>query len=408
VGIVMKKIAIVTYSLEIGGAERVLFNLAKYLISKGNEVEIIETLKQGQWKNYFLENNIHVTTFQVDTLRSTTHHVKWLSKFLRTYDVIFLNDAPYAQSIIGLLPPETLVFPILHMAMDSMIKNAVANQMQWNKLVIVSQHLVDEIIKINPSIPIDDIILIPNGIEISSVYKPLNRFNEREGYKFVYLGRIEHEQKGVLFIPEIIEILLPKIKVTEVNIYGDGPSISDLKELIVRKNLGSIVHCRGPLQHEQVEDVFYKHDFLLMPSYYEGHPITLLEGMAAGLVSFVSNLPGRTDTVITEGVNGFLCQPGNPVSFAKAILNAINSKGLERVSLNARRTIEQKFTTDIMGEAYYHLINNEFDSGKKNPRNNIIEKSILGNWPSLPIGLITPRRKISTGINKIKKTFHKN
>jgi hypothetical protein len=47
------------YLLKTGGAESVIFNLGKSSLL-GYQVEIIETLEVGIWKDYFKENNFKV------------------------------------------------------------------------------------------------------------------------------------------------------------------------------------------------------------------------------------------------------------------------------------------------------------------------------------------------------------
>jgi glycosyltransferase involved in cell wall biosynthesis len=51
-------------------------------------------------------------------------------------------------------------------------------------------------------------------------------------------------------------------------------------------------------------------DVFLMPSRYEGLPLSLLEAMAAGCVPIVSNR-GSIPTVVDDGHNGFLVEPGD-------------------------------------------------------------------------------------------------
>src|SRR4029077_777487 len=56
----------------------------------------------------------------------------------------------------------------------------------------------------------------------------------------------------------------------------------------------------------QVHDHFRAADIFSLPSAREGLPIALLEAMASGLPSVASMLPGSTDTIVEDGVDGLL------------------------------------------------------------------------------------------------------
>ena len=100
----MKKIAIVTHSLRMGGLEGVIFNLGKSFTSHGFDVEIIETYKEGEWKPYFLKNNFKVVSIIKKPLKTAIRHANQIGDYLKKFDIILLNEAPYAQSVIGKLP----------------------------------------------------------------------------------------------------------------------------------------------------------------------------------------------------------------------------------------------------------------------------------------------------------------
>ena len=74
---------------------------------------------------------------------------------------------------------------------------------------------------------------------------------------------------------------------------------------------------RGPTR--EIENYYRAADLVVMPSLREGLPVVVLEAMACGLPVVASRLPGSTDTVITDGVNGRLVEPGDIAGFADAI-----------------------------------------------------------------------------------------
>lgn len=384
----MKRIAIVTYSLMIGGIETVIFNQAKYFIKEGYEVTIFETLRKGIWIDYFKENNINVVRLIPIQYFSKKYHAKKIAKFLHGFDVVLLHDAPYAQSILGLLSATTIVIPILHSTPNSMINNAISNPRQWNKVVCVGPFLSKIIIE-QGQIKEDLLQNIPNGVVIPDDQKVENNILKN---KFIYLGRLEHTEKAVLFIPDIIKKVLQKHEIEIVNIYGDGSSKDELKIRIEQLGLSEIIKLCGPLEHKDVYPTLQQHDFLLMPSFLEGHPIVLLEAMASKTIPFVSNLPGRTDFVVNHGINGFLCKVADIDDFSDKIIEALDRSDLKQISENARKTVIDNFSIDAMGQKYMDLIKTENNKAPK-IRSNKICIQLLGDLPFIPIILIRPVRK---------------
>jgi glycosyltransferase involved in cell wall biosynthesis len=384
----MKKIAIVTYSLMMGGLESVIFNLGKSFISHGHYLEIIETFREGEWKPYFLENKFKVVSITKKPFKTGIRHANQIGDYLKKFDIILLNDASYAQSVIGKLPAEILIFPILHLNLQSMAYTAAGNIGQWNKIIAVSPFLKNYILKEISWLSESDVIVIPNGIDTRE-YAPIQK-KHIITTRIIYLGRLA-EEKGVLLLPEIILKLGDKSPIEKLDIFGSGPLEKALKDKIDDLDLGGKIFLRGPIPHDQVRDTFGNYDILIMPSYKEGHPIVLLEAMACGLIPIVSRIEGSTDIVVKHNFNGYLCEPGNTDQFAKAIQFAIKGDGLPAMSIEARRTIEDKYPIEHMVESYLNL----FDSSELSPRirNNRLDKTLLGDLPYLPYFLVRPVRK---------------
>jgi len=385
------KIGIVTYSLMIGGIETVIFNQAKYFKQKGYEVTVIETLKKGVWRDYFIENDIKVLSIGTHSFVSKIKHAKKIANELKDFDVLFIHDAPYAQSILGCLPESLIAFPILHSSPNSMIKNAISNSQQWNKLIYVSPYLKDLLLNTNEVVD-NNLALISNGIQIPNI-NPIDQ-NLKTGRKIIFIGRLEHQEKAILFLPDIIKSIISRCEIDVVNVYGDGSSKEALQNRIEELSLSKTIILNGPIDHNDVYKVLQQHDYMFMPSFFEGHPIVLLEAMACKTIPFVSNLVGRTDFVVEQGKNGFLCKAADIDDFSKIFISALERTDLHEIRDNARETIINRFSIESMGSAYLNLILDEVKNPKTIVRSNKIEVDILGDLPYLPMILIRPVRKI--------------
>lgn len=93
-------------------------------------------------------------------------------------------------------------------------------------------------------------------------------------------------------------------------------------------------------------------DLLALPSAFgEGLPMTVLEGMAAGLPVVATDVAG-TREALTDGENGLLVPPGRPDRLAAGIRRLAASPSLRhKLSLAARRTVEERFSLDAAAQA---------------------------------------------------------
>lgn len=384
----MKKIAIVAHSLRLGGLENVIFNLGKSFIAHGFDVEIVETFKEGEWKSYFVENNFKVVSITKQPLKTAIRQANQIGEYLKKFDIILLNEAPYARSVIGKLPQNVQIYPILHMSLPSIAYNAAGSTKQWNKIIAVSPFLKSYILKEINWLNENDVIVINNGIDVKE-FTPVKKSGGKKK-KIIYLGRLA-EEKGVLLLPEIILKLKDNTLFEKLDVFGSGSLEKDLKKKINELNLNNKIFLRGSVSHDQVKEIFGNYDIIIMPSYTEGFSIVLLEAMACGLIPIVSQIKGSTDMVVKHNSNGYLCEPGNIEQFASTLQIALKSESFSAMSNVARKTIEDKYSIENMTESYLHLFNSSELS--TNIRNNSVDRMLLGDLPFLPFILVRPVRK---------------
>jgi glycosyltransferase involved in cell wall biosynthesis len=98
-------------------------------------------------------------------------------------------------------------------------------------------------------------------------------------------------------------------------------------------------------------------DCVVLPSYGEGLPRSLLEAAACGLPMIASNVPGCRDLVI-EGITGLLCNPRDAASLANAFdrFLALSTEQRAQMGANARRLAVEKFSSQIVLGRYMDLI----------------------------------------------------
>ena len=110
---------------------------------------------------------------------------------------------------------------------------------------------------------------------------------------------------------------------------------------------------------ECVEDEIEKVDCVVLPSYREGVPKTLLEAGAMGKPMVTTNSIGCKD-VVDDGVNGFLCKVRDENDLAEKLEKIVLMSHQERISmgLKSRVKIEHEFDEKIVINKYLEAIKN--------------------------------------------------
>jgi glycosyltransferase involved in cell wall biosynthesis len=198
--------------------------------------------------------------------------------------------------------------------------------------------------------------LIPHGIDISAFSNRSPNENLAGPLRILSHGRIDKEQKGVFWLPEILTELASRSNDWTCTISGDGPDLAELKRRVERAGLSERVQFTGWTSAEDVPELISRHDVFLFPTIYEGSPIALIEAMAGGCVPVVSRLPGITDWIVEDGINGYLFPIGDVRRAAQHLWDLLSDRQRALEFRKLAREKVSKYNLDAMAEQYYQLI----------------------------------------------------
>ncbi len=103
-------------------------------------------------------------------------------------------------------------------------------------------------------------------------------------------------------------------------------------------------HCQDVRPHIKEASV------MVLPSWREGVPCAILEGMSMGRAAVVSDVPGCRQAV-QEGYNGFLVPPKNPVALAEALERFIVAPHLvPHMGAKGRQRAEKYFDAEHVAQ----------------------------------------------------------
>jgi glycosyltransferase involved in cell wall biosynthesis len=95
---------------------------------------------------------------------------------------------------------------------------------------------------------------------------------------------------------------------------------------------------------DAIEKIYSAVDCVVLPSYREGMPRSLLEAGAMGLPVVTTNVPGCRN-IVTDGFNGLLCEAKSSASLQLAMLDMLRLTDDERSAMgaNGRALVAQKY-----------------------------------------------------------------
>jgi glycosyltransferase involved in cell wall biosynthesis len=159
-------------------------------------------------------------------------------------------------------------------------------------------------------------IIISNGINVSR-YQHLH-IDKPPLFTCVFVGRLA-EEKNPLFLVDLAKSLSPEHKFM-IRVAGEGPQKKELQQRITEENLQNYFTVHGHV--EDVARLLAESHCLLLPSDWEGMPLILLEGGAAGIpviATPVGNIPS-----ILNKENGYV---GDIKKFRSMITEVMDNYG---------------------------------------------------------------------------------
>jgi glycosyltransferase involved in cell wall biosynthesis len=170
---------------------------------------------------------------------------------------------------------------------------------------------------------------------------------------FLFIGRLLKD-KGVMEFVEAAKIVKSKYPDTEFQLLGPAAvanptaiSRSQVDEWVSQ----NIVIYFGST--DNVQPYIANADCIVLPSYREGVPTSLLEASATGRPIVATDVPGCRE-VVEHGVTGLLCTVRDAESLAQCFITLIEMSDKERAQMgrNGRQKMEMQFDSGLVTKAY--------------------------------------------------------
>lgn len=355
------KIVLLTESLGGGGTERQVCTLAGEFKRRGHNV-CVATYASGDFYLPLLEREVIEHRFLGGRGRLT-----WAAnvrRFLRTHgqDVVLAFLAgPSAYAELAGLPRRSWGLVVsersagvwdrlggkarLHMLADYMIVNSHAGRIAVEKRYP----------RLGPKL-----VTIYNAVRVEFRGPRLQPPVGPHLIRLIVAARLDRNKnaKGLLLALQILSASQPSLRV-RVDWYGSQKAepdvLREMQERITDLRLDRVFRLHPPT--ESIHDRMLESDAVVLPSFYEGLPNSVCEGMILDKPILMSDVCDARN-LVQEGDNGFLFDPRNPNSIADAIARfaKLTPEDRDRMGRASRAKAEVLFDVNTVVEHYLRIL----------------------------------------------------
>jgi glycosyltransferase involved in cell wall biosynthesis len=218
-------------------------------------------------------------------------------------------------------------------------------------------HAVDE--SVQRLYGVTSATMIPNGVDVAAygcAATPRDAWRAAHGLRddeIVYLcvGRL-YAQKNHALLLRAFAAMARKQTGARLVVIGEGELRRALEAQATALGIAARVRFLGI--RRDVPDALAASDVFVLASDYEGHPLSVMEAMAAGL-PVVATAVGGVPELVTEGKTGLLVPAGDADALAAAMTRLAARALRESMSRRARERAVRDFGVQTMVDAYARL-----------------------------------------------------
>lgn len=318
--------------------ERLLF-FTSSITGGGAQMQLIRLFDIS--KDYFIH-----TSFYVAKGRGIENQIYSFNKkrtIFSIFDLIFKIKNDQITTLVSTLPTPNLINVLLKKFKlsnhTSIVRIAHYNlNLKITKLIVKNADIIlfnsrENLKKYSEKYPefIEKFYYLNNIVKQNSI---LENSNEENKIKKGLVASSLVRRKGIdLLVKAMNEITNPLLK---IDVYGVGPEYSNLVSKSKNKNLNFLNI------NVNLEQIWNKYDFFILPSRSEGLSNSLLEAQQNNLFSIVSDCLTGNKEIINLTKNGVIFESGNYVALKEKLINLSNEK---YININSQKIILEEFSS---------------------------------------------------------------
>lgn len=325
----MKKIIFIVGSLAMGGAERVISNLANYYSNREYEVHIIILLRNIV--EYELNEDIQVHNLS----RADKQRVKNIKHWILGMREIIKNVKP--DYIISFVARINILSFMSNLFLDYPIIVSERNDPKNDGRGLITNLFTRFLYPLTDKVVFQTTFaascfsdkIVRNSMIISNPIDVPERWYENDSKRIISVGRLA-EQKNHELLINSFALFCKQSRYVEfkLDIYGEGELKDSLETLI--KDLGMCNNIRIINPTKNIHQEISKSTLFIMTSRYEGQSNALLEAIAIGIPIITTDYNGLTE-VIENDINGIVVSNSTSQQICDALVRLVETRNLQQL-----------------------------------------------------------------------------
>lgn len=345
--------------LGLGGAEKVVCDLADQMILIGHTVKIAYLTGEALVKPTCPQ--IELIPLKLNSISNLLSASKRYKKLVKGYKPDVIHSHMIHANIFARL--NHLSFKYIRLICTA------HNSNEGGRVRMLAYKLTNFLSNLNTNVSKEasesliskgafnknNLITVYNGIDLNK-FKFFNKDKSSNELSFLSVGRF-NKQKDYPNLFQSISILKNTIdKEVKFYIAGDGELRPQLEQLIVDLGISDCVVLLG--KRSDIPNLLNKADYFVLSSRHEGLPTVVIEAMACGTFVIATDCGGSAEIM---GDTGILVPPQNSEALAEALNEAVNKTPLEiqENNLKARQRVEELFSLEKSVENWLKIYRNE-------------------------------------------------
>lgn len=347
-------------TMDQGGAEKIVYQLAIGSCKQGNHVFVASS--GGVYTEQLREQ--HVCHYEIHDLECKNPrvmiHTMWqLIQIVKTerIDIIHTHHrmaALYAYLLKFIFPKVQLVYTAHNVFFNRKFLTRLT--LSRSKIVAVGESVKDNLINFF-KIDSKRIKVIYNAVQSEEIDDDYynDQMMELKSQKNILVGIIGRlsEQKGVDIFIQALRMVKEKIPYVKGIIIGDGELKEYLRRMINELGMANEIFMLGYQEH--ISTLISQLDLVVMPSRWEGFPLTPIEVFERKKTLVASNIGGINE-IVSDQENGLLVPADDVQLFSKAIIRILQDNELRtKLEENGKKYYESHFDYQNFLKQYHCL-----------------------------------------------------
>ena len=371
----MRILNICAYTWEAGGPSKVIFDHTQVALRYGHQVDILSPITTGE-KPYPVPAGARLILCQRTPVISRFFRefsgelFRYLQKNARTYDIIHCHGlwhfgtlAPFFidRSVAKVITPHGVLDPWVyaHNRWKKTLIDTLAQKTYLRRANLVQVLSADERRDVDNYLaaPHPNVVVIPNGIRLSDFAQlpPKGTFRSQidlaDDQPFIlFMSRLNVKKGLGLLLPAFRDYVRAHPNSVLVLAGPDDGYADTARQFIDSHQLNNSIRLVGMLTGDTKKAALAEADVFVLPSFSEGFSMAVLEAMAAGTATLVSDKVGFSDVIRQHQAAGVITEL-TPDGVRAGLENLLGDEGMrQRISQNATALLRTQYDIDVVAK----------------------------------------------------------